>query len=94
MLGQRRDAIEALPETGLSVLGMSHRSDWFRGVLDEAASQLLTPRQQKILQMSAEGWSVQEIGGRLQMTPARVSDEKYKAVCKLREHFADEITPA
>jgi RNA polymerase sigma factor (sigma-70 family) len=65
-----------------------------RAVLDEAASRLLTPRQQKILEMSAEGWSVQEIGSRLQMTPARVSDEKYKAVCKLREHFADEITPA
>ena len=30
----------ALPETGLSVLGMSHRSDWFRGVLDEAERNL------------------------------------------------------
>jgi phosphoserine aminotransferase len=29
-----------LPETGLSVLGMSHRSDWFRGVLDEAERNL------------------------------------------------------
>jgi phosphoserine aminotransferase len=33
-------AIDALPETGLSVLGMSHRSDWFRGVLDEAERNL------------------------------------------------------
>src|ERR1700733_3456801 len=33
-------AIDRLPETGLSVLGMSHRSDWFRGVLDEAERNL------------------------------------------------------
>jgi len=33
-------AIDALPETGLSVLGMSHRSDLFRGVLDEAERNL------------------------------------------------------
>src|ERR1700689_1247802 len=36
VLRQTRDALIALPETGLSVLGMSHRSDWFRAVLDEA----------------------------------------------------------
>lgn len=36
VLAQTRDAIVALPETGLSVLGMSHRSDWFRAILDEA----------------------------------------------------------
>ncbi|PXW18402.1 3-phosphoserine/phosphohydroxythreonine transaminase [Paraburkholderia caballeronis] len=36
VLNQTRDAIAALPETGLSVLGMSHRSDWFRAILDEA----------------------------------------------------------
>lgn len=36
VLAQTRDAIIALPETGLSVLGMSHRSDWFRAILDEA----------------------------------------------------------
>ena len=40
VLRETRDAIEALPETGLSVLGMSHRSDWFRGVLDEAEQNL------------------------------------------------------
>ena len=40
VLRETLDAIEALPETGLSVLGMSHRSDWFRGVLDEAERNL------------------------------------------------------
>lgn len=36
VLAQARDAIDAVPETGLSVLGISHRSDWFRSILDEA----------------------------------------------------------
>ncbi|HTJ93757.1 MAG TPA: 3-phosphoserine/phosphohydroxythreonine transaminase [Pararobbsia sp.] len=36
VLAQARDAMMALPETGVSVLGMSHRSDWFLSILDEA----------------------------------------------------------
>ncbi|WP_184022829.1 phosphoserine transaminase [Paraburkholderia sp. Cpub6] len=36
VLEQTREAVLALPETGLSVLGMSHRSDWFRSILNEA----------------------------------------------------------
>jgi len=40
VLSQASAAIVALPETGVSVLGMSHRSDWFRAVLDEAESNL------------------------------------------------------
>jgi phosphoserine aminotransferase len=40
VLEQTRDAIVALPDTGMSVLGMSHRSDWFRAVLDEAEQNL------------------------------------------------------
>jgi phosphoserine aminotransferase len=40
VLAQTRDAIVALPETGLSVLGMSHRSAWFQSILDEAEQNL------------------------------------------------------
>ncbi|MGF6721002.1 phosphoserine aminotransferase [Paraburkholderia sp. GAS41] len=40
VLRTTRNAIEALPETGLSVLGMSHRSNCFHGVLDEAERNL------------------------------------------------------
>jgi len=40
VLNQASQAIMALPETGVSILGMSHRSDWFRGVLDEAESNI------------------------------------------------------
>jgi RNA polymerase sigma factor (sigma-70 family) len=57
-------------------------------VVREAATELLTPRQQQILQLSFEGWSVQEMAAELQLPAERVSDEKYKAIRKLREHLA------
>jgi phosphoserine aminotransferase len=40
VLEQTREAITALPDTGISVLGMSHRSDWFRAILNEAEHNL------------------------------------------------------
>jgi RNA polymerase sigma factor (sigma-70 family) len=55
-----------------------------------AASTVLSPRQQRILQLSFEGWSVAEIGEELSMSVERVSDEKYKAVRKLRAHLGTE----
>jgi RNA polymerase sigma factor (sigma-70 family) len=54
-----------------------------------AAAEVLSPRQQRIMHMSFEGWSVQEIAAELQLSPERVSDEKYKAIRKLRVSFAD-----
>ena len=58
-----------------------------RAAVREAAEEVLTSRQQRILQMSCEGWSVQEMADELQLPPERVSDEKYKAVRKLRSHL-------
>jgi phosphoserine aminotransferase len=40
VLSQTRDAMLELPETGVSVLGMSHRSEWFLSILDEAERNL------------------------------------------------------
>ncbi|MFZ0500337.1 MAG: 3-phosphoserine/phosphohydroxythreonine transaminase [Steroidobacteraceae bacterium] len=40
VLQEAQRAVGTLPGTGLSVLGMSHRSDWFRGVLDETERNL------------------------------------------------------
>ncbi len=54
----------------------------------QAAAELLTPRQQRILQLSVEGWSVNDMARELALPTERVSDEKYKAVRKLREHLA------
>jgi RNA polymerase sigma factor (sigma-70 family) len=58
-----------------------------RAAVKEAAQELLSARQQKILQMSFEGWSVQDIAGELKLPAERISDEKYKAIRKLREHL-------
>jgi RNA polymerase sigma factor (sigma-70 family) len=55
--------------------------------LNRAAADLLSGRQQQIIRWSAEGWGVQEIADRLAIGPERVSDEKYKAVRKLRSYF-------
>ena len=54
-----------------------------------AARQLLSPRQQRILQLSFEGWAVHEMAQELNLPVERVSDEKYKAIRKLRAHLAD-----
>ncbi len=56
-----------------------------RETVQQAARQWLSLRQRRILQMSFEGWSVKDIAAELGLPAARVSDEKYKAVHKLRE---------
>jgi RNA polymerase sigma factor (sigma-70 family) len=58
-----------------------------REAVRRAAAELLSPRQQRILQMSFDGWSVQEIADELQLPAERISDEKYKAIRKLRMSF-------
>jgi RNA polymerase sigma factor (sigma-70 family) len=58
-----------------------------REVVRQAAAEVLTPRQRRILQLSFEGWSVQEMSAELQLPVERISDEKYKAVRKLRTHL-------
>jgi RNA polymerase sigma factor (sigma-70 family) len=60
-----------------------------RDAVRRAAESLLSPRQQRVLQLSFEGWSVQEIADELGVGPERISDEKYKAVRKLRARLGD-----
>ena len=52
-----------------------------------AAAVVLSERQQAIVQLSATGWAVPDIAQELGTTPERVSDEKYKAIRKLRAHL-------
>jgi RNA polymerase sigma factor (sigma-70 family) len=63
----------------------SRRSE--REMVREAAAELLSGRQQRILQMSFEGWSVHDTASELSLPVERVSDEKYKAIRKLRAHL-------
>src|SRR5262249_52798711 len=60
-----------------------------RRQVDEAAAELRTPRQQRILKLGLEGWSVAETARELDLPAERVSDEKYKAIRKLRAHLAE-----
>ena len=52
-----------------------------------AANEVLSARQQRILQFSLEGWSVQDIAEVMRLPAERISDEKYKAVRKLRAYL-------
>jgi RNA polymerase sigma factor (sigma-70 family) len=58
-----------------------------REAVQQAAEEVLSQRQQQILRMSFEGWTVQDMADELGMAPERVSDEKYKAIRKLRQHL-------
>ena len=62
--------------------------------LSRAAAEVLSSRQRQILQLSAEGWGVHEIADRLAIGAERVSDEKYKAIRKLRTHLHDRMLSA
>jgi RNA polymerase sigma factor (sigma-70 family) len=55
--------------------------------LDKVSHKVLSQRQQQILRLTCDGWSVPEIAGELRTTVERVSDEKYKAIRKLRKEI-------
>jgi RNA polymerase sigma factor (sigma-70 family) len=56
-----------------------------RDEVNRVAGEVLSDRQQKIINLSADGWGVPEIAVELGTTAQRISDEKYKAIRKLRE---------
>jgi RNA polymerase sigma factor (sigma-70 family) len=60
-----------------------------REAVQQAAGELLSGRQQQILKLSFEGHSVHDISEELGLPAQRVSDEKYKAIRKLREHLSE-----
>jgi RNA polymerase sigma factor (sigma-70 family) len=58
-----------------------------RDAAARASLEVLTPRQRRLLDLTADGWSVPEIAMELGTTVERVSDEKYKAVKKLQHYL-------
>lgn len=58
-----------------------------RAAVAKAAGEVLSPRQRRILDLTADGWAVPEIATELNTSVERVSDEKYKAVKKLQHYF-------
>jgi RNA polymerase sigma factor (sigma-70 family) len=79
-------SLDGVPDTRLN--GVSERTSQ-REQVNRAASKWLTSRQQRIMQLSFDGWSVQEIADNLALAPERVSDEKYKAIRKLRSQLCE-----
>jgi RNA polymerase sigma factor (sigma-70 family) len=59
-----------------------------RDAVAKAAREMLSPRQRRILELTADGWAIPEIAAELSAPVERVSDEKYKAIKKLQHHFA------
>jgi len=57
-------------------------------ILEAARQAVLTPRQDRIVELWTRGFTVPEIGESLDLSAARVSDEKYKALRKLENHLA------
>ena len=70
---------------GSDVIGRRQAEE--REVVSKAAAELLSDRQRQILALSFEGWQVQDIARTLRLSADRVSDEKYKAIRRLRAHF-------
>ncbi len=58
-------------------------------ILEAARQAVLTPRQDRIVELWTRGWTVPEIGKSMDLPVARISDEKYKALRKLERHLAD-----
>ena len=58
-------------------------------VLEAARREVLTPRQDRIVELWTRGWTVPDISQSIGLPVARVSDEKYKALRKLERHLAD-----
>ena len=54
-----------------------------------AAREVLSERQRRIVQLSFDGYSVHEVAEELALPAERVSDEKYKAIRKLRAHLTE-----
>lgn len=58
-----------------------------RDAVNQAAERVLSERQQRILKLICDGHNVADIATELAISPERVSDEKYKAIQKLRTYF-------
>jgi DNA-binding CsgD family transcriptional regulator len=56
-------------------------------ILESARTAVLSPRQDRILELWMRGWPVPDISAELNIPVNRVSDEKYKALRKLEHHL-------
>lgn len=90
---QRSKKTQAIPVEGVTdqqqSVDTSRREEW--ELVRQAANEVLSERQRKIIAMSAMGYEAADISKELGMSSARVSDEKYKAVHRLREYLESAV---
>jgi len=58
-----------------------------RDAVSKAAREALSPRQRRILELTADGWAIPQIATELAAPVERISDEKYKAIRKLQHYL-------
>ncbi len=75
---------------GPDVDGQNRERQELGEILEAARRAVLSPRQDRIVELWTRGWTVPDISRTLGLAPARVSDEKYKALRKLERHLADQ----
>lgn len=68
---------------------LTHRRRELGEILVAAREAVLSPQQDRILDLWLDGWAVPEISEELGLPVARVSDQKYKALRKLERHLAE-----
>lgn len=74
-----------MPDAAEYRTGNELRDD--RDVMAKAAREVLSPRQRRILELTADGWTIPQIAAELAAPVERISDEKYKAVRKLQHYL-------
>ncbi len=74
---------------GPDVDGRNRERQELGEILEAARRAVLSPRQDRIVELWTRGWTVPDISRTLGLSPARVSDEKYKALRKLERHLAN-----
>jgi RNA polymerase sigma factor (sigma-70 family) len=83
---QRSKKLYSMPLEDLADRRSVYANDWNeeRDTVRKAAEEVLSPRQLTILKLSSDGWPVNAIANEMGERVERVSDEKYKAIRKLR----------
>ena len=86
---KRHQPLDEQLTPGPDLDGQAHARRELGEVLEAARRAVLSPRQDRIVELWTRGWAVPEIADALGLPHARVSDEKYKALRKLERHLAD-----
>jgi RNA polymerase sigma factor (sigma-70 family) len=83
---QRSKKLYSMPLDDLADRRSDNAFDWNeeRDTIRKAAEEVLSPRQLTILKLSSDGWPVNAIASEMGERVERVSDEKYKAIRKLK----------